>query len=310
MMLIAKYEPTAKKHREDDEKSTKKALEDSKIKQPRKPTIVAGKGDKEDNSYSSGSNPYDYYPYSGGYSPPSYSPSSYGNDAASPSAYQPPTPPSGSSGSRGGSSSTPHDEKDKGDKKDKEDKGETTKGPRIESKQEKKVNTLIDELEDALEQAIDAIKDAQLNKLDQQIVISETAAQNKKITSAIEEANLYLEQTFAPLKRLKKLSLNSEQKKSVEKTYAKQKSLLKETLESINKLSTLAISSTKKKDFKLEKQPEIIKHDEADVKKTKEVKESLEEIAVEEKPLPAESPYLLAENIVKFQKAYDSLISK
>lgn len=64
--VIAAFEPTAKKYRDEEETSSKKAIEDSKRVRPAQGTVVSGQPEGDFYSPSSGGmNPYDYFPYSG-----------------------------------------------------------------------------------------------------------------------------------------------------------------------------------------------------------------------------------------------------
>lgn len=65
--VIAGFEPKAKKYRDEEETSSKKALEESKKTRPAQGTIVGGYPEAEFNApYSGGGmNPYDYFPYGG-----------------------------------------------------------------------------------------------------------------------------------------------------------------------------------------------------------------------------------------------------
>lgn len=82
--IIAKFEPTAKKLREEESTAGKKALEESKKPRKAQATVVAGRAETEDlyggytpSSYGS----YDYSsPYGGGYSSGGYAPD-YGSSA-------------------------------------------------------------------------------------------------------------------------------------------------------------------------------------------------------------------------------------
>lgn len=300
--LIAKYEPTAKKHREEQEGLTKKSLEESKAKRRPTSAVVAGKGDREDSysgGYGAGSNPYDYYPYSSGYSPSSYG--SYGDDS---SAYQPPTPPSASSGSRGGSGGTKKDDKDKEDKKDEKDEGKKPYGT---SKDKgNKADDAISAFERALEDGVAFIKDKEIkfDKLVDQIK-TPNKDQDEKIISAITDANMKFETALIELKVLKKQKLSKEQLARMKSVYNKHEKSLNEIVTSIDEIETIKdkskISDTRKKLFDIDivKAPEV---------KAEDIEEPVEEPVL--KPRDPQSPYRLKENIINIKKAHDALFPK
>lgn len=98
-VIFQKYEPTAKKHREAEQKATDKALQESKQKPSSKP--MSSVGSESRNPYAS--------PYSGsGYSSPSwssYTPSSYNPSSSTPTSNTPAsTSPFGNGSSAGGKS--------------------------------------------------------------------------------------------------------------------------------------------------------------------------------------------------------------
>ncbi|MDR3550542.1 MAG: hypothetical protein P4L31_03955 [Candidatus Babeliales bacterium] len=331
--LIAKYEPTAKKHREEEEGITKKSLEESKIKQQRKvkPAIVAGKGDQGDSysgGYSSGSNPYDYYPYSGGYSPSSYG--SY-DTPSNAGGYKPPTPPSassGSSGSSGGGSgsrgdSGSKDGKDKDgktreDKDEKDGKYEPRKSSDGKSKDKgNRTDRAIDSFENGLELAIDAVEDKEM-KFDTlpEIIKGSDKDQDEKLLRAITEANEQLGSALNGLKILKKQKLSNDQRTQIQSIYNKHKKSLDEIVKSIDKIDTIKAEFPDLRKIKFDigdKAPEPKPEEE----KVKREVEGIEELEDEEAPVQTvpvkraeHSPYLLKENIANIKKAYDALFPK
>jgi len=252
--VIAKYEPTAKKMKEEEEKATKKVFEESKKKPKPVPAVVSGKGEKESSyhggsSYGdSGMNPYDYYPYSSGYSSPYSSGYSSPYSGSSDTSYKGGSPSGSSAGGvagkeggtseagSGGGKGTSGGGGGKGVGHQDHGKG-GHEGAMHRTQGQEKADKFIDEFEEALEDAIASIDEGKLTKVDEQLKQSASQNDDKKIVDALDETNLKVETVTAAIKKLKRFTLTEDQKKKVRTLYVKHKPKLDSALTSIKNVS-------------------------------------------------------------------------